>query len=53
MNQKFEKMKKFAKVFDGFRASTTQPKGLDIEIDETLRSDHFQVSKVGPLSYTQ
>ncbi|KAG7298911.1 hypothetical protein JYU34_017369 [Plutella xylostella] len=42
-------MKKFTfkGVLDGFRSSVQQaPRGTEQEIQETLRSDHFQIKKV-------
>jgi syntaxin-binding protein 5 len=42
-------MKKFTfkGVLDGFRSSVqAAPRGVEQEIQETLRSDHFQIKKV-------
>ena len=46
------KMKKFnlRGVLDGLRSSVSAPPKLDIDIEENLRSEHFQVAKVGGLS---
>lgn len=34
-------------VLDGLRSSVSAPTKSDTEIEETLRSDHFHISKVG------
>ena len=46
------RMKKFnlRGVLDGLRSSVSAPPKLDIDIEENLRSEHFQVAKVGGLS---
>lgn len=44
-------MKKFTfkGVLDGFRSSVqAAPRGTEQEIQETLRTDHFQIKKVSP-----
>lgn len=50
MDKKNTKMKKFNPlrgVLDGLRSTVSAPpKGDVIDIEETLRSDHFQISKV-------
>ena len=47
MNQKMKKLVNLRGVLDGLRTSaSTPPKGSDIEVEERLRSEHFQVAKV-------
>ncbi len=50
MDKVNQKMKKFATlrgVLDGLRTSvSTPPKGVEVEVEEKLRSEHFQVTKV-------
>ena len=43
-----KKMKKFnlRGVLDGLRSSVSAPPKAEVEIEETLRSEHFQVAKV-------
>ena len=46
VNQKMKKFN-FRGVLDGLRSSVSAPPKLDIDIEENLRSEHFQVAKVG------
>ena len=47
MNQKMKKLVSLKGVLDGLRPSaSTPPKGNEIEVEERLRSEHFQVTKV-------
>lgn len=49
MDRVNQKMKKFnlRGVLDGLRSSvSTAPKGAEWDVEETLRSEHFQVAKV-------
>ena len=52
MDKVNQKMKKFnlRGVLDGLRSSVSAPPKLDIDIEENLRSEHFQVAKVGGLA---
>ena len=51
MNQKMKKLVNLKGVLDGLRTSaSTPPKGSEIEVEERLRSEHFQVTKV--IDYT-
>lgn len=46
------KMKKFTLkgVLDGIRSSVSAPPKYENEVEETLRTDHFQVCKVGEIT---
>ena len=46
MDRVNQKMKKFRGVLDGLRQSVTAPPKNEIEIEETLKSDHFKIAKV-------
>ncbi len=47
MNQKMKKLVNLRGVLDGLRPSaSTPPKGSEIEVEERLRSEDFQVAKV-------
>ena len=41
-------MKKFRGVLDGIRGGSGRSDASDTPIEETLRSEHFAVSKVSP-----
>ena len=48
MDKVNQRMKKFTLrgVLDGLRSSVIAPPNVDIDIEENLRSEHFQMSKV-------
>ena len=47
MNQKMKKLVSLRGVLEGIRTSaSTPPKNCEIEVEERLRSEHFQVAKV-------
>ena len=48
MDKVNQKMKKFnlRGVLDGFRSSVSTPPKSELDIEENLRSEHFQVAKV-------
>ena len=48
MDKVNQKMKKFGltRVLDGLRQSVSTPHKSELDIEENLRSDHFQVAKV-------
>lgn len=50
MDKVNQKMKKFnlRGVLDGLRSSVSTPSKVEWEVEETLKSEHFQVAKVKP-----